>query len=181
VTPRKGLEYLVEAFDILLKSHPNSLLVIAGFTKPEYQWYLEKIGSLIKERGISNSVLLTGSLDYTSIHVLHDLATMAVFPYTVSIGASGSFSFAVRHLKPVVASNIGIFREELSNGVDALLVPSRDAKALAQAMEKLVDDEALGMRLSRNLSSEMSERSWRQVAKTTADLYQEISDSYDRG
>jgi glycosyltransferase involved in cell wall biosynthesis len=171
VTPRKGLEYLVEAFHILLKDHPNSLLVLAGLTNPEYRWYLEKISRLIEKYGISNNVLVTGPVDYASIHVLHDLAAMVVLPYTVSIGASGSFSFAVKHSKPVVASNIGIFREELSNGTDALLVPSRDVKALAQAMEKLMDNEALGIRLSKNLSSKMSERSWKQVAKMTTAVY----------
>jgi glycosyltransferase involved in cell wall biosynthesis len=175
VTPRKGLEYLVEAFHILLKDHPNSLLVLAGLTNPEHRRYLEKISQLIEKHGISNSVLVTGPVDYVSIHVLHDLAAMVVLPYTVSIGASGSFSFAVKHSKPVVASNIGVFREELSDGVDALLVPSRDVKALAQAIEKLIDNEALGVRLSRNLSSKMSERSWKQVAEMTADLYCRIA------
>jgi len=171
VTPRKGLEYLVEAFHILLKKHPDSLLVVAGLTRPEYQWYLKKINLLIGERGISDSVLMAGPVDYASIHVLHDLADMVVLPYTISMSASGSFSFAVKHSKPIVASNIGIFREELSNGVDALLVPSRDAKALAQAMEKLMNDEALRVRISKNLSSKMSERSWKQVAEITAGVY----------
>jgi glycosyltransferase involved in cell wall biosynthesis len=176
VTPRKGLEYLVEAFDIVLKNNPDSLLVFAGLANPEYHWYLEKIESLIEERGISNNVLVTGPVDYVSIHVLHDLADMVVFPYTVSIGASGSFSFAVKHSVPVVASNIGIFREELSNETDALLVPSRDAKALVKAMEKLMADKALGMRLSDSLSSKMSERSWKQVAKMTEVVYNEAFD-----
>jgi glycosyltransferase involved in cell wall biosynthesis len=171
VTPRKGLEYLVEAFHLVLKDHPDLVLVLAGLTNPEYHWYLEKIESLIEEHGISNNVLVTGPVDYVSIHVLHDLADMVVFPYTVSIGASGSFSFAVKHSVPVVASNIGIFREELSSGVDALLVPSRDVKALAMAMEQLMNNEALGVRLPKNLSSKMSERSWKQVAEITAGVY----------
>jgi len=175
VTPRKGLEYLVEAFHITLKKHPDSLLVIAGLTKPEYQWYLEKINLLIKEHDISDNVLITGPVDYASIHVLHDLANMVVLPYTISIAASGSFSFAVKHSKPIIASNIGIFREELSNGTDSLLVPSRDVNALAQAMGKLIDDEALGVRLSRNLMLKMNERSWKQVADMTVDVYCQIA------
>jgi glycosyltransferase involved in cell wall biosynthesis len=171
VTPRKGLEYLVEAFHVTLKKHPDSLLVLAGLTKPEYLWYLEKINLLIREYDVPNNVLITGPVDYASIHVLHDLADMVVLPYTISIAASGSFSFAVGHSKPIVASNIGIFREELSNGTDALLVPSHDAKALAQAMERLIDDEALGVRLSGNLRTKMNERSWKQVADMTVDVY----------
>jgi glycosyltransferase involved in cell wall biosynthesis len=179
VTPRKGLEYLVEAFHIVLGDHPNSLLVIAGLTNPEYHWYLEKIKSLIEKRGISNDVLVTGPVDYVSIHVLHDLADMVVLPYTISIGASGSFSFAVKHSKPIIASSVGIFREELSNGIDALLVPSRDAKALARAIEKLIDNEALGERLSTNLYRKMNERTWEKVAETTADVYRKIAGNRD--
>jgi glycosyltransferase involved in cell wall biosynthesis len=175
VTPRKGLEYLVEAFHIIWEKHRDSLLVLAGLTKPEYRWYLEKINLLIRKHGISNNVLMTGPIDYASIHVLHDLADIVVLPYTISIAASGSFSFAGKHSKPIIASNIGIFREELSNGIDALLVPPRDAKALAHAIEELLADEALGVRLSRNLSSKMSERSWKQVAEMTADVYCRIA------
>lgn len=175
LTPRKGLEYLIEAFHIVLKNHPDSVLVIAGLTNPEHQWYLEKINLLIREHGISNNTVMTGPVDYASIHVLHDLADMVVLPYMVSIGASGSFSFAARHSKPIIASNIGIFREELSNGIDALLVPSRDAKALARAAETLIANEALGERLSRNLCSKMNERTWDKVAEMTADVYCEAA------
>jgi len=41
-------------------------------------------------------------------------------------------------------------------------------------MEKLMNDQALAMRLSHNLSSKMSERSWKQVAETTATVYHQI-------
>src|SRR5207245_5588508 len=51
--------------------------------------------------------------------------------------------------KPVVATAIPVPVDLVEDGVSALLVPSGDAKALAEAIERLLGDEALRRRLGR--------------------------------
>lgn len=52
--------------------------------------------------------------------------------------------------RPVVATDAGGPREVVSAGVDGLLVPPGDARAMAQAMARLLDDVDLRSRLGRS-------------------------------
>ena len=56
---------------------------------------------------------------------------------------------AMRAGVPVVASNVGGVCEAVAEDKTGLLVPRGDAKALAQALERLIADEALRMRMGR--------------------------------
>jgi glycosyltransferase involved in cell wall biosynthesis len=62
---------------------------------------------------------------------------------------SGSLSLleAMRHGKASVASNVDGLPEDVTDGRDGLLVPPRDAAALARALERLAGDAALRGRL----------------------------------
>ena len=51
--------------------------------------------------------------------------------------------------RPVVATTIGGIPEVVEDGVTGLLVPPRDAVALAQRISALLDDPALSARLGR--------------------------------
>jgi glycosyltransferase involved in cell wall biosynthesis len=56
---------------------------------------------------------------------------------------------AMYHGIPVIASRMGGIPEVVEDGVSGLLVPAGDANALAEAMKRLWDDEALCRRLGR--------------------------------
>ena len=148
--------------------------MIAGLSNPYYKNYVQSI-KLLKERlGIAKNVLITGFINLESIHALHELAEIIILSYTFSTAASGSLSFAIQHSKPVIATNIGAFKEELQDSVNALLVPPRDVESLVDAMEKLIRDAVLRARLSRNLSSKVKERSWKMVAYMTFEVYKRL-------
>jgi glycosyltransferase involved in cell wall biosynthesis len=50
--------------------------------------------------------------------------------------------------RPLIASRVGVVPEILTDGEHALLVPAGDARALADALERLLDDPALRTRLA---------------------------------
>lgn len=74
--------------------------------------------------------------------------------------------------RPVVASRVGVVPEVLTNGEHALLVPAGEATALADAMERLLADRALGARLAA-AGRELVERrcSGARVAEALAERY----------
>jgi starch synthase len=76
---------------------------------------------------------------------------------------------------PVVASTAGALPEVVRTGGGGLLVPPRDAEALAKAIRTLLEQPEAG----RELAERARERvvaafSWPAVARRTAELYAEI-------
>jgi glycosyltransferase involved in cell wall biosynthesis len=73
-----------------------------------------------------------------------------------------------------VTSDIPVFREYLTPGRDALLVPAGDADALAGAMRSLVEDEALRDRLRAAGAQVAARFTWEAAASRHISLYNAI-------
>jgi len=72
---------------------------------------------------------------------------LALYPAIESDGMSRVLFEYLATGKPVVASRVGVVPEVLEHGKTALLVPAGDAGALAEAIDRLLDDAALGAKL----------------------------------
>jgi glycosyltransferase involved in cell wall biosynthesis len=101
-------------------------------------------------------------------------ADLVVLPYRV-IDQSGVLYVALAFGKPIVASDVGGFREIASEHGAALLVPPGDAPALAAAVSELLADPeeraALGARAA---AAAAGAYSWDDVARRTLALYEEL-------
>jgi glycosyltransferase involved in cell wall biosynthesis len=76
---------------------------------------------------------------------------------------------------PVIATTAGAFPEVIEDGISGLLVPPRDAPALARAIERVLDDGDLRRQLGQGGRRRIEERfSWRETALRTLALYQEV-------
>lgn len=77
--------------------------------------------------------------------------------------------------QPLITTDVPGCREVVTDGVDGLLVPVRDAKALAHAIRRLHDDPALARRLGEaawaKAHTEFDERI---VIRRTVDVYREL-------
>jgi glycosyltransferase involved in cell wall biosynthesis len=77
--------------------------------------------------------------------------------------------------QPLITTDVPGCREVVTDGVDGLLVPVRDAKALAQAIRRLDDDPVLARRLGEaawaKAHAEFDERI---VIRRTVDVYREL-------
>jgi glycosyltransferase involved in cell wall biosynthesis len=60
--------------------------------------------------------------------------------------------------KPIVATRVGENPEIIEDGVDGLLVPPKDIDAMVAAIERLMDDVALRLRLGRAARSKVERR-----------------------
>ena len=77
---------------------------------------------------------------------------------------------------PVVASRVGSIPEVIRSGENGLLVPPGDAPALAGAIERLVEDDALARRLAAAARRTVEERySAQRMADGYAALFQELA------
>lgn len=148
IGPGKGLETGIRAMALLRHIEHPPRLVIRGATHPnvkrrEGEAYRDWLVELIGELGLQGSVEMSD--DYMTPDELESLihsADMALIPYdTTEQVTSGVLVDAIGAGLPVVATAFPHSLELLSSGAGRV-VPHRDPKAMAAAIEALLCDPA---------------------------------------
>lgn len=105
-------------------------------------------------------------------------ADIIVMPY-LDATQSGVAAMALGYGRPVIASNVGSVREMVRHDYNGLLVPPRDAEALADAIAKLVGDDLMSIEFGKNSHAlAQGAYSWQEIAVRTQAVYlQAVSES----
>lgn len=130
----KGHDVLIRAFRQLVDRRPDAKLHIIG-DGPERDHY----ASLLQELGLHDRISLRGWLPPVEVRKALGKATAFVFPSRHE-GFGIALVEAMAVGCPVIASRVGGIPEVVS-GTEAQLVPPESPEALADAMEKALDDE----------------------------------------
>ncbi len=158
ISPYKGIEYLCEAMKKVHEVVPEATLTIAGggrmyfdFAPYQHLDYIRLINRYIPTEELAG---LLQQCDFT------------VCPYTDAT-QSGVIMTSFTMNKPVVASNVGGLGEMIEDGKTGLLIPPKDVNALADAMIKLLTDEAQLNQMSATISNtyHRGEWDWNNIAK----------------
>jgi len=180
LSPRKGLETLFSAFAQISSKYPEYVLVVAGGESAAYKGYIKKIKSLVDKLGLNDKILFLGFIDEEDVPSIFSVADFIVFPYTYPVGGGGVLSFAIKYGKPIIATTMELFTEDLNNRKNALLVRPENTEELSSALETLITDKELKERLAQNIRLEAIENSWQKVAKTHFALYEKSLSKYKR-
>jgi len=92
-------------------------------------------------------------------------ASVVALPY-LSASTSGILMTALVFGKPVVATRVGCLPEYVEDGVTGLLVPPADAERLADAIVRLLTDDALRHRMGQNAKRWAHDRRQTAASKT---------------
>lgn len=130
---QKGQSYLLEAMLGLRARHPDAVLLIAGEGEER-----PRLEALVRRHGLEAPVRLLGQR--SDVPALLALADLFVFPSVHKEGLPVAVVEASAAGLPVVAARTGPLEEAVEDGVTGLLVPPRDAEALAAAAGELLDD-----------------------------------------
>lgn len=139
---RKGINFLLHAFKILKDRGVKYKAVIIGNGR---LFYANK--KLAKKLGLNN-VKFLGFVSDPSYYLKN--AKLYVFPSLEEGSSSISILEAMEAGLPIVSTNVDGIKEDLENNKSALLVDSKNHKALAYGMEKLLSDGKLANRLGKN-------------------------------
>lgn len=140
--PAKGIDELLQAGALLAPRHPDLRLVLGG--DGDLAWVRRRAAEL----GIADRVELPGWVDPAT----RDAQLARAWVFCLPSHAEGlpmSMLEAMAAGRPVVVSAVGGIPEAIADGVDGLLVPPRDAAALAAALGRVLDDQVLHARLAR--------------------------------
>ena len=131
--PTKGIEELLQAAAKLRERFPRLRLVLAGVGD------LRAVEARAASLGIADAVEFPGWVVGERKQALLERASVFVLPsYVENMPVSVLEAMAAG--LPVVATSVGAIPEVVEDGVSGVLVPPRDAQALAQAIERVLAD-----------------------------------------
>lgn len=160
----KGLAYFVEAVRALHAQGLPVRGVIAG-RGPD----LAPLRPLIE--GHPAFELHEGFIPESELPALFGAAQAVVLPYTDGT-QSGVAAMALGFGRAVVSTRVGAVQEMVREGENGLLVPPRDAAALAAALRRLIETPELAQQMAeRSLALGQGDLSWRRNAQISAEAY----------
>lgn len=140
---KKGFPYLLEALALLKREGRRFTLEIYGDGDQR-----DALQTRIRELDLDDRVTLKGVIEHDRIPGVLAGAGIFVLPCVVlpnqdRDGIPNTLIEALATGVPVVSTSISGIPEAVRDGVSGLLVPERDAGALARAIERMMSDGAL--------------------------------------
>jgi len=165
--PHKNLYRLIQAYDILCrKYHIDCQLVIVGVRGRAHF----SLVNLAKEMSLEDSIIFTGWIPKENLSLLYSEAELFVFP-SLFEGFGMPVLEAMRHCTPVVSSNTASLPEVV--GEAAILINPYNTGEIAEAMYRLLKDQALRGSLVKKGLNRIKRFSWEKTAKQTLKVYEE--------
>jgi glycosyltransferase involved in cell wall biosynthesis len=180
IAPYKGLEYLITAFDELLKRDRSYRLLVVGKPKgPESYW--NDVRRSIKTSGIADRVV--AKIEYVpdeDTELYFKAADVLILPYA-HVFQSGVLFLGYSFGLPAIAADVGSLKEEIIEDETGFVFKPRDSSDLARKVHSYFNSE-----LFRNLESRRAkvkayanERySWNKVATITTAVYSNLLSSH---
>ncbi len=157
IEPKKGLTHLVEAVAALKKKGHKVVAHIVGSKDPHSKGSLEYAAEFeqrIKDLGVEQEVILHGMKKQEELPPILQRCRAFVAPY-VEMGSGDKDGIPTAMLEglasglPVVTTDSGSILEVVTTEVEGIVVPQRDSKAFAAALERLIKEPALERRMAK--------------------------------
>lgn len=173
VTPYKGLEYLIHAIGRLKRDNNIVKLIIAGRIKKR-ESYWEKITEIVKKYDLEQQII--ARLEFIpddEIEVFFKAADVLILPYKF-IFQSGPLFLSYNFGLPVIATDVGSFREDIIIGETGFICKPDHPEDLAEKINTYFNSE-----LFRNLEEIQNEiisyakekYSWNKIGGETCSVY----------
>ena len=129
----KGHKYLIQAIPLILDKFPHTRLVLVGDGPLRSE--LERLAEKLKVR---ERIMFLGYRP--DVSELMNIFDIFILP-SLSEGLSNVLLEAMAASKPVIATNVGGNPEVVEDGRTGLLVPPKDPKKIAEAVNELLDNK----------------------------------------
>ncbi|MGH3157607.1 MAG: glycosyltransferase, partial [Streptosporangiaceae bacterium] len=173
IEPRKGSDTLMRAIAALRGSGRDLVLaVVGGHSFQDYRAYRERVLAMLPGLGLrlDTDVLQLGTVPDADLPAWYAAADVLAFPSTKE-GWGLAVLEAMAAGLPVVTSDLPVFREYLTPGQEALMVPTGDAGALSAAIAAVLDDHDLADSLAAAGHAVCDRFTWAQTAREHEAVY----------
>jgi glycosyltransferase involved in cell wall biosynthesis len=171
LSPNKGIEYVIEAMPEILQQHPNVVYLVLGATHPhliahEGEVYRRKLEQMVADRGLGGSVIFFDR--FVSLEELKEFigaADIYVTPYLNEAQVtSGTLAYTFGAGKAIISTPYWHAQELLAGGC-GVLVPFRDAPAIAQGVNYYLSNPTLMTAMRKRAWKAGREMIWPVVAQ----------------
>lgn len=163
---RKGLIYLIKAYQQVKQKIFNSRLIVVGpgsrLRKKYEKWV---------RRNDLKDVVFVGYTSYDELPRYYKTADVFCAPATSRESFGIVLLEAMAAGKPIVATNIGGYASVVTHGENGWLVPPKDSRGLAQALISIMSDEALRQQMGARGRLTAEKYNWEQIAQRVLDYY----------
>jgi glycosyltransferase involved in cell wall biosynthesis len=176
IAPYKGLEYLVAAFDELLKGDGSYRLLIVGKPKgPKSYW--NQVQRSLENSDTADRVI--AKIEYVpdeETELYFKAADVLILPY-IHVFQSGVLFLGYNFGLPAIAADVGSLKEEIIEGQTGFMFKSRDSSDLVDKTDKYFNSDLFHSLESRRaeIKAYANDRySWNKVAAITTKVYSEL-------
>jgi phosphatidylinositol alpha-mannosyltransferase len=166
---RKGLSYLLRAWARVHDAVPQARLVVVGGGGG-----LQHYRKFVEER-LSDDIVFTGQVSDEELPRYYQTADVYCAPSTGGESFGIVLLEAMAAARPIVTTSIAGYRDVVTHDREGLLVPPKDAGALADALVRVLRDRALQARLGETGRRTAVKYDWRQVADDVLEYYRETA------
>jgi len=168
IEPRKNLLTLIRAYDELLRTTTRRpQLALCGGRG----WLCDEVFKLVEDLKLQDQIQFTGYVDDADLPALYSAAEAFVYPsFYEGFGLPPLEAMACG--APVITSDVSSLPEVV--GKAGLTHAPDDARALTEAMAKLLGDETMREHFRRSGLKQAADFSWERAARETQSVYNEL-------
>ena len=172
----KGIEKLIDAAYLLVKEDPEVMLIIAGKPKRQLE-YASKLKSqaanILPEKNVKFRLQF---IPVDEVETYFAAADCIVLPYK-RIYQSGVIFLAYRFGLPIIATDIGSFRDDIIDGETGFICKPDDANDMAEKLRIYFNSNLFRQQeQTRAHIIKLAEQkySWSSIGKQTFEVYEKI-------
>ena len=165
---RKGIKYLIEAFNDFCKSKDDVELRLYGGGNQE-----DMLKNMAKGYGIDDKVRFYGEVEREIIYKEIVQCSVFVLPSN-NEGMSNSLLEAMAHGLPIIATDVG-GTKELVDESNGFVIRKANIQDISESLEKLYKDKEMLERMGMNSRKKAMEMSWENMSKKYVEIYNKIT------
>jgi glycosyltransferase involved in cell wall biosynthesis len=169
ITKYKGIDILIKSFNNI--DNNDCILVIGGAAHPRLKndaQYKKFWNSIMSAISMDKRIRFVGFIPDDLLSTYISASDIVVFPYVASFSTGGPMNITVGHHKPVIASQVSSFSDILPSSA---VFKTGSISDLSRILHKALNNTQFTLELSESTKSIAAARSWKQVSKSTEDLY----------
>lgn len=173
IFPYKGVDLLLKAWKLVEFETSEGSLIVVGTASPELQAQIRLQVQQLKLRRVHLHFRFISTEDLVAFY---QAADVVVYPYR-AVTTSGALATGLALGKTIVASDLSVFRELITDEESALLIDPENGDQFAAALLRLAAAPDLREALAKRVRDmHYGDRTWQSIASRTFRAYEVVLD-----